>query len=151
MRKQLVSYILERGRADSDTVKFSSAGMNDALKALGDRKLSLFFSPQEIQQLKSAVNVGRYMQSQPIGSAVNNSNTAGATLGRLASLLDRASHIPIAGPMVAQPLQGGLLRMQANSMNNLSSGLLSPQAQQALSPEAFMLPGLLAAGAVQQN
>jgi hypothetical protein len=127
VKKQLVSYILERGRADSDVVKFSSAGMNDALRALGDRKLSLFFSPDEIQQIKSAVNVGRYMQSQPVGSAVNNSNTGALLLGRLSTMLDAASPVPLVGPMVAQPLQGGLLQLQARQMNNLGSGLLRSQ------------------------
>ena len=125
VRKQLVSHILERGRADGDTIKFSSAGMNDTLKAIGDRKLSLFFSPDEIQQLRSAVNVGRYMQSQPIGSAVNNSNTAGAMLGRLGATLDRISPVPGVGPLVAQPLQGGLLQLQMRGMNNVGKGLLS--------------------------
>lgn len=127
VKKQLVSYILERGRADSDVVKFSSAGMNDALRALGDRKLSLFFSPDEIQQIKSAVNVGRYMQSQPVGSAVNNSNTGALLLGRLSTMLDAAAPVPLVGPIVAQPLQGGLLQLQARQMNNLGSGLLRAQ------------------------
>lgn len=152
VRKQLVSHILERGRADGDTVKFSSAGMNDALKAIGDRKLSLFFSPDEIQQLRSAVNVGRYMQSQPIGSAVNNSNTAGAMLGRLGATLDRISPVPGVGPLVAQPLQGGLLQLQMRGMNNVGKGLLS----QPLDPktplsQALMLPGLLATSPMIQE
>jgi len=152
VRKQLVSHILERGRADGDTVKFSSAGMNDALKAIGDRKLSLFFSPDEIQQLRSAVNVGRYMQSQPIGSAVNNSNTAGAMLGRLGATLDRISPVPGVGPLVAQPLQGGLLQLQMRGMNNVGKGLLSQQ----LDPktplsQALMLPGLLATSPMIQE
>lgn len=150
VRKQLVDYILQRGKADSDTVKFSSAGMNDALKAIGDRKLSLFFSSQEIAQLKSAVNVGRYMQSQPIGSAVNNSNTAGAMLGRLSGLLDKASPLPFVGPMVTDPIKGGLLSMQVRGMNNLSRGLLTPQDVQQMSiTPSLMIPGLLAAPTIQ--
>lgn len=150
VRKQLVDYILQRGRADSDTVKFSSAGMNDALKAIGDRKLALFFAPDEIAQLKSAVNVGRYMQSQPIGSAVNNSNTAAAALGRISGLLDKASPIPLAGPLVADPIKGGLLSLQIRGMNNLSRGLLAPADvdRMAVTP-ALMLPGLLSAPAIQ--
>jgi hypothetical protein len=126
--------------------------MNDALKAIGDRKLSLFFSPDEIQQLRSAVNVGRYMQSQPIGSAVNNSNTAGAMLGRLGATLDRISPVPGVGPLVAQPLQGGLLQLQMRGMNNVGKGLLS----QPLDPktplsQALMLPGLLATSPMIQE
>ena len=145
VRKQIVQHILEKGRADSDTTKFSSAGMNDALKAIGDRKLELFFSPQEIQQIKSAVNVGRYMQSQPIGSAVNNSNTAGALLGRMSSILDRASPVPFIGPMVAEPIQGGLLQMQARSMRDMTGGLLQGQQRKPSAIPSLLLPGLLAA------
>jgi hypothetical protein len=145
VRKQIVQNILDRGRSDSDTTKFSSAGMNDALKAIGDRKLELFFSPQEIQQLKSAVNVGRYMQSQPIGSAVNNSNTAGALLGRMSSILDRASPVPVVGPMLAEPLQGGLLQLRARGMQDLSKGLLRGQPTQPSAIPSLLLPGLLSA------
>ena len=152
VRKQLASHILERGRTDGDTVKFSSAGMQDALKAIGDRKLSLFFSPDEIQQLRSAVNVGRYMQAQPIGSAVNNSNTAGAVLGRLGATLDRISPIPGVGPLVAQPLQGGLLQLQMRGMNNVGRGLLAqPLEQQVPMSQQLMLPGLLAASPLLQQ
>ena len=144
VKKQFVAYILERGRADSDVVKFSSAGMNDALRALGDRKLSLFFSPDEIQQIKSAVNVGRYMQSQPVGSAVNNSNTGALLLGRLSTMLDAASPVPLVGPMIAQPMQGGLLQLQARQMNNLGAGLLRAQPK----PEGggIMAPAAISSG-----
>lgn len=149
VRKQLVDYIMQRGKADGDTVKFSSAGMSDALKAIGDRKLSLFFAPEEIAQLKSAVNVGRYMQSQPIGSAVNNSNTAGAALGRISGLLDKLSPIPGIGPMISDPIKGGLLQMQVRGMSNMNKGLMAPSEAElkALAP-ALMLPGLLSAPAI---
>jgi hypothetical protein len=124
---------------------FSSAGMKDALKALGDRKLELFFGPDEIQQIKSAVNVGRYMQSQPIGSAVNNSNSGALLLGRMSSMLDSASGLPFVGPMVSQPISGGLLRMQARSMGDLSKGLLSEQVQRPGAVNPAIISGLLAA------
>lgn len=122
VRKQLVDYIMQRGRADADTTKFSSAGMKDALNALGDRKLSLFFTPQEIAQIKSAVNVGRYMQSQPIGSAVNNSNSGAMLSGRLSDMLSAGGGIPGVA-LAADPLQGTVLNLQARSMRDLSKGL----------------------------
>ena len=146
VKKQMTDYIMQRGRVDSDTVKFSSAGMNDALKSLGDRKLKLFFSDEEIQQLKAAINVARYMQSQPIGSAVNNSNTGALMLGRLSDMLAKASPIPVLGPMVSQPLQGGLLQLQARQMRNVTPGLLAMQPQPApsLIGPAALYGGLLA-------
>ena len=45
VRKQMVAYILKRGRADSTTTSFSSGGMRDAVEALGDRRLGVFFKP----------------------------------------------------------------------------------------------------------
>ena len=152
VRRQLVDYIMQRGRADGDTVKFSSAGMQKALEQVGERKLELFFTPREIQEIRSAVNVGRYMQSQPIGSAVNNSNTAGAVLGRVTSLLDKASPIPGLGPMVTDPIRSGLLQVQARGMGNLNRGLLgsSLEPQPDLLP-SLMLPALLSAPTLQQR
>lgn len=123
VRKQMVDYIMKRGGADSDVTKFSSKGMKDALDSLGDRKLELFFTPQEITQLKSAVNVGRYMQSQPIGSAVNNSNSGAMLMGRLSDFLSKGSGIPGVGPWAAGPLQGVTMSAELNSMRNLSNGL----------------------------
>lgn len=114
---------MKRGGADSDVTKFSSKGMKDALDSLGDRKLELFFTPQEITQLKSAVNVGRYMQSQPIGSAVNNSNSGAMLMGRLSDFLSKGSGIPGVGPWAAGPLQGVTMSAELNSMRNLSNGL----------------------------
>lgn len=132
IRKQLVDYIMQRGRADSDTTRFSSAGMQDALKALGDRKLALFFSPDEIQQIKSAVNVGRYMQSQPIGSAVNNSNSGAMLMGRLSDFVGgAASKLPFGKEAIADPLQSISTSLQMRSLRDLSSGLATPAAPRA--------------------
>jgi hypothetical protein len=129
VRKQMIDYILKRGRADSDVRNFSSAGMKDALQQLGDRKLAMFFSPDETQQIKSAVNVGRYMQSQPIGSAVNNSNSGAMLWGRLSSLLGHASGIPGVGPLAAAPLQQFTTTLQARGLRDLSRGLAQPAPQ----------------------
>jgi hypothetical protein len=138
VRKQLVGYILERGKADSDTVKFSSAGMKGAFDQLGERKLRLFFNDRELQQIKSAINVARYSQSQPIGSAVNNSNSAAMLIGRMMSaLLNAGSAAPVAGPLIANPLQRAVVSMQGVSATRLP--LLMPQAR-----EPFPLNPLIA-------
>lgn len=151
VRKQLLDYILQRGRADSDVVTFSSAGLKDGLKAIGDRKLALFFSPEEIQQIKSAVNVGRYMQSQPIGSAVNNSNSAAMLMGKLSDLLLKGSNIP-GIQLAADPLRNLTLRAQSVPLSNLSAGLVQPQAA-GPGPRAALVPlaSLLAAPTVDQR
>jgi hypothetical protein len=140
VRKQLVGYILERGKADSDTVKFSSAGMKGALDQLGERKLRLFFNASEIQQIKSAINVARYSQSQPIGSAVNNSNSAAMLIGRMMSaLLGAGESVPFAGPLVAQPLQRAAVSVQGMSAAKVPNALLM-----RTPPEPFPLNPLIA-------
>jgi hypothetical protein len=63
--------------------RLNSAGLNRALKQLGDRKLALFFSPQEIETIKATNRVAFYDAYQPPGSAVNNSNSATTLTGGL--------------------------------------------------------------------
>lgn len=141
-RKQLLGFVWKRGRIDEGATTFTSAGMRDALDQLGDRKLNLFFDPKEVQQIKAAVNVARSMQSQPIGSAVNNSNSMAMGLGRLfSSLLNAGSKTPILGPMIAQPLTGASVAMQARSAANVPNALMlnAPKEPFPLSP-LFALP-----------
>lgn len=132
VRRQLVDYIMQRGSADSKLTTFSGAGMEKGLKALGDRKLALFFSPEEVEQIKSAVNVARLSQSQPIGTAVNNSNTAAAAgLGRLSDLLGKTTGIPVLGPMVGAPAQTLLLQAQSVPLRNISNALANKPPRQS--------------------
>lgn len=139
VKKQLLEHIMTRGRVDGDTVKFSSAGMNDALKQLGERKLGLFFDKQELQQIRSAINVGRYMQSQPIGSAVNNSNTAAMVWGRLSDILLKGKAIPIVGPMVAEPVRGLTLSMQGRAIANTGNALAIPAPREPVPLNSLLL------------
>lgn len=143
-RRQMVEYILKRGGADVERGVFSSKGMLDALEQLGDRRLGVFFSPAEIQKIKAAIQVGRSMQAQPIGSAVNNSNTGAMVLGRVANIISNATGLPVLGPMVATPLQGAVLSAQARSAANIRPALIGPQAPQpgmSLLPAAAVLGG----------
>lgn len=149
VRRQLVDYIMQRGSASTETTQFSGAGLERGLKALGDRKLALFFSPEEIADIKAAVNVGRLSQSQPIGSAVNNSNTAAMMLGRIGDLIGK-SQIPIAAPAV-----GALsLRAQTIPLRNLSNALTLQQPQQqagGIVPLSLLLAAPSAPGRENDN
>lgn len=53
---------------------FSQAGYNKALEKLRP-KLGLIFEPEQRKQIETLGNVARYVQAQPAGSFVNNSNT----------------------------------------------------------------------------
>ncbi len=124
VRKQLLQYILDRGKADGDTVKFTSAGMKAALDQLGDRKLRLFFKPDELQQIKSAINVARYSQSQPIGSAVNNSNSGAMLVGRAFQAIMNASQAaPVIGPLIGKPLTAATVSLQGVRAANVPNSL----------------------------
>jgi hypothetical protein len=132
IRDALVAHLKEKalsGAAD-EVGKFSQAAYNKALREIGDRKLALFFSPEEIAQLNSLGRVASYATVQPVGSAVNNSNSGALMVGKV---LDGLAHvgrsIPVIGPMAVQPV--------ANGINGLNIALRTRQAQN-------VAPGLLA-------
>lgn len=86
------------GAAADETGKFSASGYNRALMALGSRKLSQFFDKDEIAQIRAVGRVAQYTTAQPVGSAVNNSNSATSLMGRGLDLLDRlSSKVPLLG------------------------------------------------------
>jgi hypothetical protein len=125
-RRQLVDYIMKRGSADPKLTTFTGKGLEDGLKAVGDRKLALFFTAPEIADLKAAVNVARLSQSQPIGSAINNSNSGAMVMGKFGDMLGKTTGIPMLGPLVTTPLQTATIGLEASSMRNLSRGLVGP-------------------------
>lgn len=86
------------GAASDETGKFSASGYNRALLALGPRKLAQFFDKEEIAQLKAVGKVAQYTTVQPVGSAVNNSNSGALLMGRGLDFLDRlAAKVPLLG------------------------------------------------------
>lgn len=109
-----------------DVAKFSSAAYNRMLNNIGDRKLSAFFAPEEIAQLRAIGRVGTLMQAQPAGTAVNNSNTGALMLGRAMTALDGLSgKLPLGLDTMVQ----GVLRGQQQG-----SALNVPAALRALPP-----------------
>lgn len=76
-----------------DAAKFSQAGLNRALQTIGPRKLELIFAGdrEALAQLQALGRVGAYVQSPPVASGVNYSNTAST----LADFADRATRLPV--------------------------------------------------------
>lgn len=68
------------GKSD-ETGTFGASTYNKTLSDIGDRKLALFFTPEEIGELKRLGRVAEYTTLQPKGSAVNNSNSGALVLG----------------------------------------------------------------------
>lgn len=125
------------GAAD-EVGKFSQSAFNKALNQIGDRKLAVFFSPEELTQLRTIGRVASYTQTQPVGSAVNNSNSGALLLGRGLDLLNK---MPIVGPLAGPALGNINVSIQQRAAQNIAPGLLA---------ESKKLPfyrGLLAPGA----
>lgn len=133
------------GSAD-EVGKFSQSAYNKALNQIGDRKLALFFSPEELQQVRMLGRVASYMQNQPVGSAVNNSNSGALLLGKGIDVLNQ---IPVLGPLAGPALQNINVSLQQRAAQNVLPGLLAAQPRQPMSsgllaPAAAFSGGLLA-------
>lgn len=133
------------GQAD-EVGKFSQSAFNKALNQIGDRKLALYFSPEEVNQIKTIGRVASYMQNQPVGSAVNNSNSGALLLGKGLDVLNK---LPVVGPLAGPALQNINISMQQRAAQNVLPGLLAPQSRPSLAsgllaPAAAFSGGLLA-------
>lgn len=133
------------GNAD-EVGKFSQSAFNRALNQIGDRKLALYFSPEEVNQIKTIGRVASYMQNQPVGSAVNNSNSGALLLGKGLDVLNK---LPVVGPLAGPALQNINISMQQRAAQNVLPGLLAPQSRPSLAsgllaPAAAFSGGLLA-------
>jgi hypothetical protein len=90
----------------NETARISGDAMRKAIAKIGDNKLKLLFTPDEIAQLKSIERVAKYEGFLPVGSAVNVSNTASALMGRTAELLANSplvGKIPFGSAIVGEP------------------------------------------------
>ncbi|WP_166738469.1 lytic transglycosylase domain-containing protein [Achromobacter aegrifaciens] len=150
VRDHLVDYLKGKalnGAAD-EVGKFSSAAYNKALNAIGNRKLGQFFSPAEIAQLRAVGRVGSYMQAQPVGSAVNNSNSGALLAGRGYDFLKGVlGKIPLGESALLTPLRNIEISMRQRGAQNVLPGLLAEEMRRQGSVSApFLLPGAAAAG-----
>jgi len=131
--------------ATDEVGKFSQSSFNKALDAIGDRKLRLFFQPEELNQLRAIGRVASYEQVQPAGSAVNNSNTAGTLF---AQVLDKIGSSPLLrkiplGNQLAEPALNASIGIQAKQAANVPSSLLLPMKKRPMMLGASPAIGLL--------
>lgn len=130
------------GGAADEVGNFSQSAYNKALRDIGERKLALFFSPDEIAQLQAVGRVSSYAQFQPRGSAVNNSNSGALAVGKgLDFLASLGSKVPLG---LSDTITGKINGFQASRALNTSRGLLSPREVVPLSQRAT--PGLIYGG-----
>ena len=148
IRNTLATYIKKQALsgANDETGKVSQSALNAALNKIGDEKLRMFFSPEEVMGLRATGRVASLMQSQPIGSAVNNSNSGALVLGRGMDMLGSvAGRIPFGQAAVADPLRNLNISISQRQAQNVVPGLLAPVEKPPLAP-ALLLPGLAAGG-----
>lgn len=142
LKKQALS-----GAAD-EVGNFSQSAYNKALNAIGDEKLSMFFTPEQVAKMKAIGRVASYEQFQPKGSAVNNSNTAGAAL---ANILDRLGGSPLLskipfGNALQQPAQNIVVGIKAGKALDVPRALVGPAVQRKQPAGLLMSPAALLPG-----
>lgn len=134
VKGQILSHLKSNalsGNAD-EVGKFSPAGFNRAFNAIGERKLGLFFKPEEIEQLKRIGRVSSYENFQPVGSAVNNSNTAGALFNHGVDFLGK--YVPF-GKMLSEPINNIQLTIGQRNALNANKAIIANQPKQ---PQRFV-------------
>lgn len=147
IRNQIAAHLKSQalnGAAD-EVGNVSQSAFNKALRQIGDEKLGMFFTPEEVAQLRAVGRVASYEQFQPKGSAVNNSNTAAAGLS---AILDRIANSPLLskipfGNQLAGPVQNISVGIQSRNALNVPNALNqplrnSPRNRLMLSPAAFL-------------
>lgn len=148
IKNALLAHLKDKAvnNASDETAKFSQSAFNKALNAIGERKLSMFFTPDEIRTLQTNGRVAALMQSQPAGSAVNNSNSGALMLGRGGDLLaGLAGKLPFGKQAVIDPMQDFMVSMRQRQAQNLMPGLLREQPKQSLL-QPYLLPAATAGG-----
>ena len=129
------------GGASDEVGKFSQSAFNKALNSLGERKLSMLFTPEELTALRANARVASYMQVQPTGSAVNNSNSGALMLGQGYDWLNAvASKVPFGKQVVIDPLRSIDISLSQRQAQNILPALVNQQSRP-------LLPGLIGPGA----
>lgn len=153
VRQNIVSHLRSAAtNGTEDVTKFSPAAYNKALNAIGERKLGLFFEPQELARLQAVGRVGTLMNAQPAGAAVNNSNSGALMIGKT---LDALGAISGKLPLGLDTTINGVLRgVQQGQALNVPKSLLAPKEQVPL--EMLLAPpaiygGLLASQPLPQR
>lgn len=147
VKNALLAHLKSKALNDAadEVGKFSQSAFNKELNKIGLDKLRIFFTPEEIARLQANGRVASYMQVQPVGSAVNNSNS-GALLA--AKVSDWLSMIPGAGPLVAPSIKNIGISLGQRQAQNVAPSLLMPSPRQiapSLLGPAVAAGGLLSA------
>lgn len=127
IKQQTLEWI--SGKAIGQNGQPSPAAMKSALDKIGDRKLSILFSPDEVRRIKDIGMAMEYLVTQPAHSYVNNSNTASGLMnyfGRwIKSAGDWGQYVPVIGNNIVQPLQGAATKVGVSRATKGAASLAS--------------------------
>lgn len=144
LRDAILSHLKEKainGAAD-EFGKFSQSNYNKALQQIGQQKLGLFFSPEEVAQLQALGRVASAAQVQPVGSAVNNSNSGALAVAKtLDALRSVGRYMPILGPWISDMN----VAIRSKQAQKVIPSLLAPQPTPPLA-NTLLLPAAAAGG-----
>lgn len=129
--------------ASDEVGSFSQSGFNKALDAIGERKLRMFFTPDEVDRLKAIGRVASYEQKDPVGSAVNRSNSAAGIYGILDRIISSPVlvKIPFARMAIQEPAENIVIGMKAKDA--LSAPKALPVGQRMREPLQLEGSGLM--------
>lgn len=136
VRDSIVKHLRDAATGSTDDItKFSNASYRKALRDIGDQKLSAFFSQEELQLLKDLGDAAKYMQAQPAGAAVNNSNSGAMLIGRGLDMLQGVSQkLPLGlRDVISGTIQGQQQRQVMTPANALRQ-LAQPEPANRLNP-----------------
>ena len=159
LKNDLVSYIKFKstaGNLDNTTAKISSSAMDKVFGKNGlitNKKLELLFNKDEIAKLNAIKNVIKYETTQPVGSAVNNSNTAASvysTLERIGSS-SALNRIPFGRQTIAEPLTEITTDAAVRNSLNVPRSLLDNTPIPATPSRFRGLGGILGAESFQER
>lgn len=130
--------------------QFSPAGMKRALDALGDRKLNVIFSPDQVKRLKDIRQAGHYAVTQPNHAYVNNSNSGSGLVNYFAKIIGAidgvGKRIPFVSNVVTGPVKQAAQHNQAAQA--LKGGSIATNTISAVDPASLSLIERLAQAGV---
>ena len=117
------------GKARNTNGSPSPKNMDSALKAIGDRRLNIIFSPEQVKLVKDLNMAMEYLVTQPKHSYVNNSNTGSAIANHVGAIVDKLGkfglHLPWVSETVVKPLQSSGQRISASRAVKATASLAS--------------------------
>lgn len=82
LRRQVIEHIAAQS-VNPNNGQFRPSAMRKVLTSLGDRRLSMLFSKDQVARLKQIDAAAHYLITEPLGSSVGHSNTAAELVNHL--------------------------------------------------------------------